>query len=305
MEGTSLFALPEGMLVEHIQLTEDGLVVEVAATSLTSRCPLCSEVSESIHCHYRRVLQDVPCAGRRVQLVLTVRKFSCRNSLCPRKVFAERIPTLMEPWARMTIRSCQQITSIGLATCGKGGAKLAARLGIQTTRQTILRRVMNLPDVLPASILYLGIDDFSFRRGCRFGSILVDLESRRVVDLLPDREAKTAAAWMRQHPDLMAVSRDRGGEYASAAREGAPQAMQYADRFHLLKIFESRWRGFLHVIWQRSANNRPKRRSMNKHQSGNQNKPSTLLRRSCAFSKADVRSVWPAMNRSSLYISSA
>lgn len=245
MEGTSLFALPEGMLVEHIQLTEDGLVVEVAATSLTSRCPLCSEVSESIHCHYRRVLQDVPCAGRRVQLVLTVRKFSCRNSLCPRKVFAERIATLMEPWARMTIRSCQQITSIGLATCGKGGAKLAARLGIQTTRQTILRRVMNLPDVLPASILYLGIDDFSFRRGCRFGSILVDLESRRVVDLLPDREAKTAAAWMRQHPDLMAVSRDRGGEYASAAREGAPQAMQYADRFHLLKNLRESLEGLL------------------------------------------------------------
>jgi transposase len=116
---------------------------------------------------------------------------------------------------------------------------------MQTTRQTILRRVMDLPDVLPASILYLGIDDFSFQRGYRFGTILVDLESRRVVDLLPDREAKTAAAWMRQHPDLMAVSRDRGGEYASAAREGAPQAMQYADRFHLLKNLREALEGLL------------------------------------------------------------
>ena len=164
MEGTSLFSLPEGMQVSHIQIIEDSIVVEVVATSLTSRCPLCSQASESIHCHYRRVLRDVPCAGRRVQLLLTVRKFSCRNPLCPRKVFAERIPTFMEPWARMTIRYCQQITSIGLATCGKGGAKLAARLGMQTTRQTILRRVMDLPDVLPASILYLGIDDFCATR---------------------------------------------------------------------------------------------------------------------------------------------
>lgn len=245
MEGTSLFSLPEGMQVSHIQIIEDSIVVEVVATSLTSPCPLCSQASESIHCHYRRVLRDVPCAGRRVQLLLTVRKFSCRNPLCPRKVFAERIPTFMEPWARMTIRYCQQITSIGLATCGKGGAKLAARLGMQTTRQTILRRVMDLPDVLPASILYLGIDDFSFQRGYRFGTILVDLESRRVVDLLPDREAKTAAAWMRQHPDLMAVSRDRRGEYASAAREGAPQAMQYADRFHLLKNLREALEGLL------------------------------------------------------------
>src|SRR5579859_7179644 len=235
MEGTSVFSLPEGMQVSHIQIIENSIVVEVVATSLTSRCPLCSEASESIHCHYRRVLRDVPCAGRRVQLFLTVRKFTCRNLLCQRKVFAERIPTFVEPWARMTIRYCQQITSIGLATCGKGGVRLAARLSIQTTRQTILRRIMDLPDLPAGSLLYLGIDDFSFRRGYRFGTILVNLESHRVVDLLPDRKADTSASWMRQHPDLMAVSRDRGGEYASAAREGAPQAIECADRFHLLK----------------------------------------------------------------------
>lgn len=235
MEGTSLFSLPDGMLVEQIQITDSGIIVEVIATFPTSCCPLCSEPSESIHCHYRRTLRDAPCAGRRVQLFLTVRKFSCCNPLCQRKVFAERIPTFMEPWARMTIRYCQQITSIGLATCGKGGARLAARLGIQTTRQTILRHIMDLPDEARGSILYLGIDDFAFRRGRRFGTILVNLESRRVVDLLPDREAATSAVWMHHQPDLMAVSRDRGGAYASAAREGAPQAMQYADRFHLLK----------------------------------------------------------------------
>jgi hypothetical protein len=91
-----------------------------------------------------------------------MRKFSCRNPYCERKVFAERLPDLVKPFARMTIRYCQQITSIGLATCGKGGARLAVRLGIQTTRQTILRRIMALPDVAPGSVLYLGIDDFRF-----------------------------------------------------------------------------------------------------------------------------------------------
>jgi Transposase len=112
----------------------------------------------------------------------------------------------------MTIRYCQQLTSIGLATCGKGGVRLAARLGIRTSRQTLLRRIMDLPDPPLGSILYLGIDDFSFRRGCRFGTILVNLESRRVVDLFPDRAAEISAAWMRQQPDLMVVSWDRGGE---------------------------------------------------------------------------------------------
>jgi transposase len=205
MEGTPLLSLPEGMLVEQIQITENGLVIAVVATHPTSCCPLCSEMSSSIQSHYRRVLRDVPCAGRRVQLLLTVRKFYCRNPLCQRKVFTERLPTFVEPWARTTIRFCQQLTSIGLATCGKGGARLASRLGIQTSRQTILRRILDLPNVSTGSILFLGIDDFAFRRGYQFGTILVNLESHKVVDLLPGREAETSAAWMGQQPDLMVV----------------------------------------------------------------------------------------------------
>ena len=235
MEATALLSLPEGMMIEQIQISDNALTIEVVATTATSCCPLCSQPSSSIHCHSRRTVRDVPCAGRRVQLLLTVRKFSCRNPYCERKVFAERLPTFVEPWARMTIRSCQQIPSIGLATCGKGGAKLAARLGIQTTRDTILRRVMDLPQRATGSVLYLGIDDFSFRRGQWFGTILVDLESHRPIDLLPDRQADTSARWMRRHPEITVVSRDRSSEYAKAASQGAPQAIQCADRFHVVK----------------------------------------------------------------------
>jgi hypothetical protein len=161
MEGTALLQLPEGMLVDQIHITENGLVIEIAATSPTSCCPLCSQPSSSIHWNSRRTLRDAPCAGRRVQFILTVRKFSCRNPYCERKVTASRFPNFVEPWARMTIRYCQQITSIGLATCGKGGVRLAVRLGIQTTRQTILRRIMALPDSSAGVILFLGIDNFS------------------------------------------------------------------------------------------------------------------------------------------------
>ncbi len=235
MERTPLLPLPEGMLIDQIEVIEDGLVITVVATHPTSCCPLCSVVSSSIQSHYRRVLRDAPCAGRRVQLMLTVRKFYGRNASCQRKVFTERLPSFVEPWARTSIRHCQQITSIGLATCGKGGARLAARLGMQTCRQTIWRRMMKLPDAASGSVLYLGSDDFSFRRGYRFGTILVNLESHRVVDLLPDRQAETSAQWMWHHPDLTVVSGDRGSEYASAAAQGAPQAIQCADRFHIVK----------------------------------------------------------------------
>lgn len=212
MDETSLLCLPEGMRIEQIQISENGVVVEAVATSATSCCPLCSEACSSVHCHSRRTLRDVPCAGRRVQLFLTLRKFSCRNPYCPRKVFAQPLPAEVSPWARMTIRYCQQISSIGLATCGKGGARLAARLGIQTTRQTILRQIMDLPDPPAGSVLYLGIDDFAFRRGRTLGTVLLNLESHRLIDLLPDRQAHTAALWMRTHPEMTVVSGDRGAE---------------------------------------------------------------------------------------------
>jgi transposase len=245
MERTPLLPLPEGMLIEQIQETGTSLVVRVIATYPAACCPLCWQTSASVHSRYSRTVADVPCGGRQIQLCLTVRKFFCQNALCERKVFTERLPQLVEPWARMTIRLCQSLQSIGLATCGKGGTRLAARLGIQTTRQSILRRIMALPDPPIGSVLYLGIDDFSFRRGCQFGTILVNLESHRVVDLLPDRKAETSAAWMRQQLDLMVVSRDRGGEYTSAATQGAPQATQCADRFHLLKNLGEALEGLL------------------------------------------------------------
>ncbi len=133
MEVAALLALPEGRRVEQIQITEHSLVIEVEASHPTSCCPLCAQPAYSIKTHYRRVLRDAPCAGRQVHLVLTVRKCYCRNPSCSQKVCTERLPAFVEPWARMTIRCCQHITSSGLATCGNGGARLAARLGRQTT----------------------------------------------------------------------------------------------------------------------------------------------------------------------------
>jgi transposase len=235
MKEATLLALPEGMEIDQIQITETRLVVSVICTYPQCCCPLCLQPSSHIHSHYHRTLKDAPCVGRQLQLFLTVRKFFCENPLCSRKVFTERLKTLAEPWARMTTRLREQITSIGLATCGKGGVRLGHRLGIETSRNTTLRRIMNIPDDARGSVVYLGIDDFSFRRGYRFGTILVDLESHRPIDLLPDRQAETAAAWMRENPEIQVVSRDCASSYASAASEAAPQAIEVADRFHVCK----------------------------------------------------------------------
>ena len=131
----------------------------------------------------------------------------------------------------MTTRLGQAIADIGLATCGRLGARLASHLGIATSWMTIVRHVMTLPTQPVEHVSCLGIDDFSFLRGRTFGTVLVDLDTHHVIDLLPDRQTETAAAWMQAHKEITYVSRDRGAQYASAA----PQAVQVADRFHVVK----------------------------------------------------------------------
>lgn len=235
MEGTAFFPLPEGLRITEIHREEAALTVKVLSERASARCPLCGEESAEAHSHYQRRLKDMPSIGQTVQIHLTVHKFFCRNPACQRKIFTERLPAFVEPWAQMTLRLKQAIQAIGLSTSGSLGTRLAARLGIATSWMTILRRIMQLPTEASVTVTALGIDDFSFKRGRKFGTILVNLSTHQVIDLLPERAVESAAAWMRSHPEIEYVSRDRGNNYAQAAHEGAPQATSVADRFHLYK----------------------------------------------------------------------
>jgi transposase len=158
--------------------------------------PLCVPASQHIRSSYTRHVTDVPSAGRQVQFVLRVRKFRCDTTDCPRRIFAERLTPFIEPWARMTTRLSQTIEAIDLATSGELGSRFAPRLGIVTSPTTILRRTMSLAAQGSETVSQLGIDDWSFRRGRQFGTILVNLATHEIIDLLPNRETETAQAWM-------------------------------------------------------------------------------------------------------------
>src|SRR6266699_3307799 len=235
MEAQLLLALPEGLEVTHIEVIDGILTISAVSTHQSACCPLCSSVGTRVHGHYTRTIADLPCAGQPVRLLVQVRKFFCDVTGCARKIFAERIAPFVEPWARVTTRLSESVQVIGFATGGMLVVRVTDRLAIQTCWMTILRRMMALPTAPVGQVVELGIDDFAFRRGRKFGSILVDMLSHKVIDLLPDRKAETAKAWMKAHPEIKLVSRDRGGDYASAAASGAPQAIQCADRFHVLK----------------------------------------------------------------------
>ena len=193
-----------------------------------------------VHSRYIRQVADLPCVGRCVNLLLTVRKFFCPNVACPRTIFAEQFPDLVPASARLTTRLREALVALGLATSGEGASRLAPRLGMQVAPTTLLRRLRAVPVAPAGKVCVLGVEEFAWKKGQTYGTILVDLELHRPVDLLPDRSEETLEAWLRTYPEVEIVSRDRGGEYAAAARRGAPQAQQVADRFHLLKNLRDR-----------------------------------------------------------------
>jgi transposase len=231
----SLLLFPPGLSLASIQATPTCLTVQVCCTHPLAACPLCGHVSERVHGRYERTVADVPCAGRRVTLALTVRKFVCRTPTCPRRIFTERLPDLVPTYARMTPRLKAALQAIGLAAGGEQGSRLAEKVGIQTTPPTLLRHVMTFSAPTAPPVRVLGVDDWSWKKGRRYGTILVDLERHIIIDLLPDRSSATFARWLRAHPSVRIISRDRGTEYAAAARQAAPQALQIADRFHLVR----------------------------------------------------------------------
>ncbi len=235
MERSPFLPLPEGVLIGQVQITEAQLTVEVISTQPFARCPGCGSPSDHVHCQYQRTVHDVPCGGRSVVLRLCVRKFFCRVPTCPRKVFAERLPDLVEPWARVSTRLLSELKAVGLSASAEVSERLAPRLAMKVKAPTLLRYLRTIPPPPSAPVGVLGIDDFAMRRGDCYGTLLVNLETHRPLDLLPDRTAEAVLPWLKSHAEIEVVSRDRASAYAEAATKALPHATQIADRFHLCK----------------------------------------------------------------------
>jgi len=235
MIPASLLPVDLPLNARSMVLEGESLLIEASACQSHCICPVCGHRSVRIHSKYIRMLADLPVSGYIVKVTVLSRKYFCDNPQCVRKIFTERFTQEIIPYHRRFNRCKNLLGNMALELGGNKGAVISRLAGLPVSPSTILRIIkkMNLP-IQKMTSGVIGVDDWAFKKGNTYGTIIVDLEENKVVDLLCDRESETLCLWLKEHPEVEVVSRDRGGPYAKGAREGAPQAIQVADRFHLL-----------------------------------------------------------------------
>jgi transposase len=240
--------------VETLLVSDQQITLVAATTRKRAQCPLCQRWAKRVHSRYERTIRDLPWAGRPVIICMQVRRFFCDDLSCPRRIFAEQLPELVAAHGRLAVPLRDALQRIGLALGARSGARLASPLGLPVSPRTLLRVLHAVPEPAVPAPRVLGLDDFSRKRGQYFGTALVDLETHRLIDLLPERSVAVVAAWLQKHPGVEIVARDRNGSYAEGVRQGAPDALQVADRFHLLNnVVEALERLLLHQSQARAC----------------------------------------------------
>ena len=223
MDVSSFLALPSTLTIDRVERSAEELTVYLHATTSCVCCPRCGTAGTRVHSRYCSTIADITCVGQRLILKLLVRKWVCPLDSCPQRIFAEQFAGLARRYARMTERLMKALQSIGVITNGADGATLSSSLAMPTTAKTLIRRVLELPLPKEGSVRIAGIDEWAWKKGSRYGTILVDLEHRRVVALLPERSVETSTAWFKKHSEVKMVSRDRGKIFHAAASAGAPK----------------------------------------------------------------------------------
>ena len=219
--------------IQSVQQESQQITIRLVSTRESDRCPTCQTQTLAGHGWFTRRIHSLPCSGRAVVLLVQAHRFRCPNAACPCKTFREDLSALAARYQRRTQAAAQLLCSVAAVAGGQAGARLAAQMQLPTSRSTLVRSLIRRATCPVDVPRVVGVDDFAWTKRRRYGTILVDLETHRLLALLADCEVETVAAWFRQHPSVQIVTRDRSPGFAEAIRQGAPHALHIADRFHL------------------------------------------------------------------------
>ena len=240
----TLFPASTGLELINLDLTDHQATIHLTSTHPNTYCPACDTISSSLHSRYERQVTDLPWSGIPVLLQLAVRRFRCREPTCTCQVFTERLPDVLQPFSRRTNRFKNALEHVALTAGGELGHRLLKPLGCSVSPDSLLTAAKQAQSPVTSAPKIIGVDDFAFLRGRKYGTVIVNLETHKPIDLLPDRTSSTLATWLKAHPSVTTITRDRWSEYARGIAEGAPAAVQVLDRFLLIKqhlMGYSRW----------------------------------------------------------------
>lgn len=235
MQVRALLPDAKGLELGEVHIDGERIIISVSSKLSSSVCPQCGESTDRVHSRYFRKLSDLPWHGYQVTVRWQSRRFFCDQQNCAQRIFTERLPNVAQSYGRRTCRMNTAVRCVGMACGGESGSRLSKRLGIIVSPSTLLREVRRTPLPERKTPRVLGVDDWAFRKGQKYGTIFCDLEEHRPVDLIPERSAESFQEWLIARPGVDIISRDRGDCYIKGATAGAPNAVQVADRWHLLR----------------------------------------------------------------------
>ena len=218
---------------QKIEYSDSIIRIYASVKSRRSRCPACGKFSKRVHDYYYRTITDLPVFQNRTIILLKTRKIKCGNNRCHRKVFSEHTPDIVR-YSRRTSRATRILETFAIELTGRLGSILSKQMHLTVSSSTITRIAYSqqLPDINQPRVL--GVDDWAYRKGVSYGTILIDMETSRPIELLPSRDGQELKNWLMKYNDVQIVTRDRASSYAAAILEASPNAIQVADRFHLL-----------------------------------------------------------------------
>ena len=261
MHLEDLYPLSTFRLEKISQSSSNEIILRATSLSKTANCPYCNTLSKRRHSSYIRRPQASPCCEHQVRLMLTVNRYFCENPDCSHRTFVERLPETVQFYAHRTKRLNGLLNMMAFEMSAEAAARVSKRWNIQVSPDTILRLVRNTDIPVADNVRILGIDDWALKKGQNYGTILIDLEKRRPIELLPDRTKETLGDWLQKHPEIEIITRDRSFEFRLGIDIGAPQALQIVDRWHLLHNLREKLQETLPKLLKKSDSSTEQKKS--------------------------------------------